>query len=71
MSDTSIKYELNEKDIDTVLAILKKIDPENATPEMAISLLENTQAAFHEMSHADPEKLEAIYKELLEAKKKK
>ncbi len=70
MSDTSVKYELNEKDIDIVLNILKKIDPENATPEMAISLLENTQAAFHKMSHTDPQKLEEIYKELLKEKKK-
>jgi len=70
MSNKPIKYEINEKDIDTVLGILKRIDPEHATPEMAISILEHFQAKFHEMSHADPEKLEKMYKDLIKSKKK-
>jgi phosphatidylserine/phosphatidylglycerophosphate/cardiolipin synthase-like enzyme len=32
-------YEINEKDIDTVVSFLKIHDPENATPEKAIELL--------------------------------
>ena len=71
MSKSQIKYELNEKDIDTVLGILKRIDPERANPEMAITILENTQAAFHELSHTDPKKLEEMYKELIKDNKKK
>lgn len=56
-------YQINEKDIDTVLNILKKTDP-NATPEKAIEILESLQAGFHEMSHTNPELLEEIKKEL-------
>lgn len=33
-------YEINEKDIDSVIRFLKTVDPENATPEMAINILE-------------------------------
>ncbi|HYT44476.1 MAG TPA: hypothetical protein VEP90_19255, partial [Methylomirabilota bacterium] len=62
MSKNPVKYEINEKDIDIVLGILKRIDPEHATPEMAISILEHYQAEFHELSHKDPEKLEKMYK---------
>jgi len=54
-------YEINEKDIDSVLRFLKLNDPEHATPEMAIAILERMQAAFHTMSHDDPEMLEKIY----------
>jgi hypothetical protein len=57
-------YEINEKDIDSVLKFLKINDPENATPEMAIMLLEHMQAAFHTMSHDDPDMLEKIYLDL-------
>lgn len=57
-------YEINEKDIDSVIRFLKINDPENATPEMAIAILEHMQAAFHTMSHDDPELLEKIYLDL-------
>lgn len=57
-------YQINEKDIDTVLNILKRTDPENATPEKAIEILESLQAGFHEMRHTNPELLEEIKKEL-------
>jgi cytochrome oxidase Cu insertion factor (SCO1/SenC/PrrC family) len=58
------KYELNEKDIDTALKFLRLHDPEHATPEMAMALLEHMQAAFHTMSHDDPDMLEKIYEDL-------
>jgi hypothetical protein len=64
-------YEINEKDIDTVLGILKRSDPENATPEMAIAILERLQANIHLLSHTDPEKLIEIFNELKKQKKKK
>lgn len=64
MSNKQEPYEINEKDIDTVLNILKRTDPENATPEMAIKILESFQAGFHEMSHTNPKLLEEIKKEL-------
>ena len=57
----SKRYEINEKDIDTVLNYLKIHDPENATPEMAIAVLEFYKTKFHEMAHTDLDKLEEIY----------
>lgn len=64
-------YQLNEKDIESVIKFLKTIDPRNATPEMAIELLEHLKASFHTMSHENPEKLKEIYEELKRQKKLK
>lgn len=64
-------YQINEKDIDSVIRFLKVTDPENATPEMAIELLEHLKASFHTMAHEDPKKLEVIYNELKKQKKLK
>jgi hypothetical protein len=57
------QYELNEKDIDSVIGFLKIHDPEHATPEMAIALLEHMQATFHTMAHESPELLEQLYED--------
>ena len=57
-------YEINEEDIDTVLNILKQTDPNNATPDMAIAILEHLQATVHELGHTDPEQLLEIYEGL-------
>lgn len=65
------RYEITEKDIDTVITILKSVNPEHATPEMAITILEHFQAKFHMMAHEDPEKLVELLKELTEQKKLK
>jgi len=70
-TDMAKGYEINEKDIDTVLGILKRNDPENATPEMAIAVLEELQKRVHELSHTDPELLIEIYNDLQTAKNKK
>lgn len=64
------EYEINEKDIDSVIRYLKTVDPENATPETAIDILEELQARVHIMSHEDPELLDKVYREL-KAKKEK
>jgi cytochrome oxidase Cu insertion factor (SCO1/SenC/PrrC family) len=57
-------YEINEKDIDEVIRYLKTVDPENATPEVAIAFLEQLQASVHLMSHENPELLDKIYQDL-------
>lgn len=57
-------YQLNEKDIEGTIRFLKTIDPEKATPEIAIALLEHFKGAFHELAHTDPEKLEKILADL-------
>lgn len=59
------KYQINEKDIDTVLSILKRTDPEHATPEMAIDILEHMQASFHTLRHTDPETLIKLFDEVI------
>lgn len=64
-------YQINEKDIDGVLRFLKATDPENATPEMAIALLEYLAARLHNLAHTDLSKLEEIYKEFKQQKKSK
>ncbi|AHB40769.1 MAG: hypothetical protein ACD_25C00269G0008 [uncultured bacterium] len=68
MSTKTKKYQINEKDIDTVLNILKRTDPKHATPEMAIDILEHLQATFHTMRHYDPETLVKLYEELKKQK---
>ena len=64
MNKNPTKYEINEKDIEATIRFLKTIDPEHATPEMAITLLEHYQAEFHLLGHTDPEKLVEILKNL-------
>lgn len=59
-------YELNEKDIDSTINFLRTIDPDNATPEMAIEFLEELQAGVHKLAHTSPEQLTELYKELKE-----
>lgn len=71
MKNRSAGYEINEKDIDTVLNILKRTDPKNATPEKAIDILENLQAGIHMLSHTSPQALEEIQKELNKNKSEK
>lgn len=62
-------YEINEKDIDSVLRYLKLTDPEHATPEMAIAMLEEMYATSHVFGHnLDDETLEKLAREY---KKKK
>ena len=47
-------YKISEKDIESVIRFLKLTDPEHATREMAIQILETMQATFHRMAHDDP-----------------
>ena len=65
------KYQINEKDIEGVINYLKIIDPKNATPEMAIEILEHMQASYHTMNHEDPEQLKKIYEDIKKQKKLK
>lgn len=57
-------YQINEQDIDSVLRYLKVNDPENATPEKAIEMLEQLQAGIHMLAHTNPELLEKLSKDL-------
>ena len=64
-------YELNEKDIDSTLNLLRIFDPTNATPEKAIAFLEYMYVGAHMMQHTDPKALEELYKEFVEQVKDK
>jgi hypothetical protein len=64
-----MSYEINEKDIQSVINFLKKTDPENANPEMAIAILEHLQKTFHSLSHTDPDQLIKIYNDLKKTRK--
>lgn len=61
-------YELNEKDINSIVRYLTIHEPENATRERAIALLEDLQAGVHIMAHNNPDMLERLQKELEENK---
>jgi hypothetical protein len=64
-------YTITQKDIDGMIRFLKSTDLDNATPEMAIELLEHLNASIQTMSHENPEKLEALYEEFKATKKSK
>jgi len=63
------KYQINEKDIDSVLNFLTLTDPENATPEMAIALLEYLQEQIHDLTHTNPELLAEMYEKFKKEKR--
>ena len=44
-------YELNEKDIDSMLNYLQIFDPKHATPENAIAFLEYLRVGLHQKAH--------------------
>lgn len=61
-------YEINEADIERIISYIKLTDPDNATPEMAITVLENMYAKYHVLSHEEPEILDAIFKDIKDKK---
>lgn len=57
-------YELNEKDIESVMRWLGINDPEHASREDAIAMLHDLQSGFHQISHSNPELLMKLKSEL-------
>lgn len=58
------QYEMSEADIDKVIAYLKSIDPNHATPKDAIAFLEYYQTMFHGLGHALTDKeMQELYKQ--------
>lgn len=51
--DNQVGYNLNEKDIDSVLLFLKENDPENATPERAIDFLASLKRNLRDNANVD------------------
>ncbi len=55
-------YEINEKDIDSMINYLRIFNPEMATPEEAISFLEYLRVGVHEKAHnASDKDLKKLY----------
>jgi hypothetical protein len=65
------EYELNEKDIDSALSFLRIHEPDKATPERAIALLEFMYVSAHVMvQHRASPDLEEVYQKFLEHEKR-
>lgn len=60
-------YEMTEEDIDAVLNYLRLTDPNKATPEMAIMVLERMYSRLHTLEHISPEAIEEVLKDLEES----
>ncbi len=56
-------YELNDKDIETVLESLQRVQPD-ATREDAINLLLKTKMEVRELAQTDPDQLENMLENL-------
>lgn len=69
MTDNSYmpEYEIDEKDIDSVINWLKINDPENANPEYAIEFIAELRKRVHENAQGESEQ---DLKQLLEQIKK-
>ena len=61
MSDN---YHITEEDIEVAMRHLKYDDPEHATREDAIKMLNDLQSGYHTMSHNNPERLLKLQKDL-------
>lgn len=62
------KYEINKKDIESVINFLEIADPPNANHETAILILEEMQQGFREMREMNPDKLIELYSKLKKRK---
>lgn len=58
------RYEISDEDIEVAMRYLKYHDPENASRDDAIAMLQELQAGFHGMAHSDPERLAELKKKL-------
>lgn len=64
-------YRVTEEDIAVAMRNLKYDDPEHATREDAIKMLNDLQGGYHSMSHNDPERLLQLQKDLDERRAKR
>ena len=64
------KYVISDRDIEIALRYLKFNDPENATRDKAMELLEDLRSGFHGMAHHNPELLLKLQQEIDNKKRK-
>ena len=62
-------YQINEKDIATIIRLLKIHQPEGATRESAIKILKSLKGWARDLADTDPEFME-LFLEALEEQKK-
>ena len=62
-------YKPSEKDIESTLRWLQINEPEKATREQAIALLQDLKSGFHSMAHNNPELLAKLQEELTQDEK--
>jgi neutral trehalase len=64
------EYEANQEDIDKVVAYLKTIDPEHATPQDAIDFLTQYQEKFHQLGTVlTDDEMKQLYDEFAQSRK--
>jgi len=69
MSDFK-EYEASQEDIDKVVAYLKTIDPEHATPQDAIDFLVQYQEKFHKLGTVlTDDEMSQLYDEFAQSRK--
>ena len=63
------EYEASQEDIDKVVAYLKTIDPEHATPQDAIDFLTQYQEKFHQLGTVlTDDEMRQLYDEFAESR---
>jgi neutral trehalase len=63
------EYEASQEDIDKVVAYLKTIDPEHATPQDAIAFLVKYQEKFHQLGTVlTDDEMRQLYDEFAESR---
>ena len=63
------EYEASQEDIDKVVAYLKTIDPERATPQDAIDFLTQYQEKFHQLGTVlTDDEMRQLYDEFAESR---
>jgi len=62
------RYEINEKDIASVVRYLAIFHPDNANREFAIEMLEYLKAGYHRLALTDPDALDDLYKAFASSK---
>jgi hypothetical protein len=57
-------YHINDEDIVSVLQLLRIVNPENATPEIAEAILQRMYERTHVLEHFNADAVETMLKDL-------
>jgi hypothetical protein len=61
-------YDINDKDIDSMLNYLRIFEPENATPEYAAEFLKFLKLGYRRTGQLDPDELSKLLKDFKKSK---